>query len=57
MEDSNFGEQDHRDAAAFSLTVFGAKLCEERLNVCPMNIGARRPRENQFKTALVSTLH
>lgn len=57
MEDANFGEQDHRDAAAFSLTDFSAKLCEERLNISPLNVGARRPREDQFKRALVSTLH
>ena len=57
MEDANFGEQDHRDAAAFSLTDFGAKLREKRLNISPLNVGARRPREDQFKRALVSTLH
>lgn len=57
MEDANFGEQDHRDAAAFSLTDFGAKLCEERLNIPPLNVGARRPSEDQFKRASVSTPH
>ena len=57
MADANFGEQDHRDAAAFSLTDFGAKLCEEHLDIPPLNVGARRPRKDQFKRALVSTLH
>ena len=57
MENANFGEQDYCDAAAFSLTDLGSKFNKERLNITPLNVGARRSREDQFKNALVSTLH
>jgi len=57
MEDPYLAEQDHGNTAAFALSNFCAQFREERFNVSPWDIGARRTREDQFQGALMSPLH
>ena len=57
MEDPYLAEQDHGNTAACALSNFCAQFREERFNVSPLDIGARRTSEDQFKCALVSPLH
>ena len=57
MEDPYLAEQDHCNTASFALSNFCAQFREERFNVSPLGICARRTSEDQFKCALVSLLH
>ena len=57
MEDANFLKQDHSHTAAFSLADLCAKLYEERLNIAPPDVAARRTSEHQFEGALMLSFH
>ena len=57
MEDTNLREQDNRNATSFSLTDFRSKFYKERFDISPLDVGACWPAKDQFKSALVSTLH
>ena len=52
-----FLEQNNCNTATFPFAELGAQLNEQRLDIAPLDIGARGPREDQFKGALVSSLH
>ncbi len=57
MEDANFVEQENSDAAAFALADFGSKFLKKSFNVTPMKICTDRVSEDEFKRALMLSLH
>ena len=57
VKDANFLKQHNSHATTFTLADLCAKVREERLNIAPLNIAARRAREDQVKGALMLSLH
>lgn len=57
VKNANFPEQDNSHTAAFAIADLCAKLDEECFNIAPLNIAARRVSEDQFKGALMLSLH
>ena len=57
MEHPYLAEENDSNSATFSLGDVSAKFPEQRLDVAPLNIGARRVGEQEFERALVLPLH
>ena len=57
MKDTNVFKQDNGNATTLSFRDFGAKLCEQSLDVAPLNVPACGPSKDQFEGALVLPLH
>jgi len=57
MEDPDLTEQNNSDATALAFAHLCTKLSEERFNVAPLDVGARRMGEQRCKRALVLLLH
>ena len=57
MKNANLIKQDDSHTTAFALADLRAKFYEERLNVAPLHIAACRASEDQFKGALMLSLH
>ena len=57
VKDTNVFKQDNGNATSLSFRDFGAKLCEQSLDVAPLNVPACGPSKDQFEGALVLSLH
>jgi len=57
VKNANFLKYDNSYTAACALADLCAKFYEERLNIAPLNIAACRASGNQFKGALMPSLH
>ena len=57
VKNANFLKQDDGHATALALADLCAKFYEERLNIASLHIAARRASEDQFKGALMLSLH
>ena len=57
VEDTHFVEQDDGNPAALALADLGPELGEERFDVLPLDVCARRMREDNFNRALMLPLH
>ena len=57
VENANFLKQENSHTAAFALADLRAKFYEERLNIAPLKVTAGRASEDQFKSALMLSLH
>lgn len=57
MKYPDFFKEDNRDAAAFTLRDLCTKFCKKSFYVAPLNVRTCRASEDQFKGALVLSLH
>jgi hypothetical protein len=57
VENAQLSKQKYRDPTSSSLLDFSTKFNKERLNITPLDIGARRPGKNQVNNSLVFPLH
>ena len=57
MKDAHFAKQDHRHATALTLDHLGTQFLKKAFDIAPLDVGAGRAGKDEFKRALVFSLH